>query len=282
VETEMEIDIPKELEGFMVGSAELELLLMIGVQIPVRFLLTIEGFEPRNARAAPVQIDTWVVPNTRGITNIFVPDVTDMLNSQPARVRITGTLKVGNGTTLATVYDTSSVSGSFLFRAPLIISLPQQTTTADVDTLEIEEDARDAVRDNLMELVVVADIENHVPISGNVSLYFSKTRGDETLYDQPDLIIGPVPFSQAVLTNDDPRIVDTPGMSQWTHILTKNNDIVLFEEEELYWGVKFDFNSTQGELAKIRPLDYIRVQAYGTATVHTKIPDEDDEEGGGS
>jgi len=280
--TEMEIEFPEELEGFMVGSAELELLLWFGVQVPMRFRLTIEGFETRGVPSPPILVDTWVTPNTQGFTSLLVPDVTDMINSQPSRILITGSIEVGNGTTRATVYDTSSVAGSFLFRAPLIVALPQHTSTAEPDTLEIEEDTREAVRDNLMELAIVADIENHVPISGNVSLYFSKTRGDETLYDQPDLIIGPVSFSPATLTNGDPKVVATPGASQWNQTMTKAEDIVLFEEEELYMGIKFNFNGTQGELAKIRPLDYIRIQAHGAAKVHTKIPEEDDGEGGGS
>ena len=281
---EMEIDFPEELEGFEIGSAELELNLKAGVRIPMHLDLIIQGFETKGPYAAPIQIDTWITPTPSGEINILLPDIADLINSQPARVLMTGSIEAGDGTMQATVYDTTAIQGSFSFRAPLIFSLPEyHTTLDDVDTLEIDEDTREAVRDNLFQLAVVADIENHLPIRGSVSIMFSKTRGDSTLYDDPDLIIGPVTFAEAILSNDDPKVVVQPGMYQWNQTLTKDEHLVLFEEEELYWGIKFDFEGTpEGDMAKLKPSDYVFVQAHGSATVRTKIPEDDDKEGGGS
>lgn len=281
---EMEIDFPEELEGFEIGSAELELTLRVGVRIPMHLNLIIQGFETNGPSAAPVQIDTWMTPTPSGEINIFLPDIAGLINSQPARVLISGSIEVGDGTTQATVYDTTSIQGSFLFRAPLIFSLPEyHTTLDDVDTLEIDEDTREAVRDNLYELTVVADIENHLPIGGSVYIMFSRTLGDTSLYDDPDLTIGPVTFAKATLSNDDPKVVAQPGTDRLKQILTKDEHLVLFEEDELYWGIKFDFQGTpQGALAKLRPSDYIHVRAHGSVTVRTKIPEDDDKEGGGS
>lgn len=281
VDTEM--DIPEELEGFEIESAELELRFMLGFQVPVWLDFLIEGLEPRGQQAAPIQIDELVVPDARGEATVLVPNLADMINSQPQRILMTGSVRIGDGSTSATIYDTTSFTGSFEFQAPLIFSIPSQETKAEVDTLELDEDTRERIRDNLIEISIATVLENHLPISADITIYFSGSRGDNTLYDgnNADLTIGPIGLAPATL-DGDPSVVTIPDTSHYSQTLTKNDGLDLFEGETLYFGIKFNFNGTQDEMVKIRPSDYIHVQARGEAVVRTKFPDKDDEEGGGS
>ena len=102
-----------------------------------------------------------------------------------------------------------------------------------------------------------------------------------TLYEFPDITVGPIVLAPATLAGD-PGVVTAPGVSQWNQVFTKQNEIALFEEEELYWGIQFNFNGTNGQMAKLRPADYVDIRAHATVKASTKIPEDDNGEGGGS
>ena len=74
-------------------------------------------------------------------------------------------------------------------------------------------------------------------------------------------------------------MVDQSATSTWNQTLSKQADLTLFEEEQVFFGVQIDFQGTQGQLAKVRPSDYIHIRAVGAAEVKA---DFSDDEGGGS
>ncbi|MFH1941275.1 MAG: hypothetical protein ABIL68_04160, partial [bacterium] len=281
---EIDAPIPEAFEQFQIQSAQLTVTFRVGIKIPADIEFEIRGSDFKGPAAPPIQIDTTIAAWS-GVGPIpeytFRRDVAAFINSQPGTILISGTAKLEQAGPGVTVSADDPISGNVVFRAPLIVTLPSHTAKAEVDTLEFDEDIRDRIRENLMEIGILADIENHLPISAQVSILFSKSRGDSTLYDFPDLVIGPIGLNPATLAGD-PAVVTQPALNPWNQTLTKQADISLFEEEKLYYGLRFIFNGTQGQMAKVRPQDYLKIHAQGWVKIRTTIPKDDDEEGGGS
>lgn len=280
VSTDVGIDWPDELEGFKLGSAELELNLHFGNAIPIDFDLAIEALETTNNEyTTPIRIDTLIIPEPGDETyTIILSDVADFLNSQPRRIRISGYLKLGMGRDVVTIDDNTIVRGTIRFRAPLTLMIPSDTIETDIELVEIGDDIITLIRDHIQEVNIAADIDNHLPVSGEVSLYISEDRMDKTIYDDPDsvLVIGPIILSRGTLAGD-PGVVVQPGNSHWEQTLTKEEDLVLFEEKKLHMGLRFIFRGTEGDFAKIRPTDYIHVKAQASVIVRTEISLENQE-----
>ena len=281
---EIESPVPDELKEFRIETADLALHFTAGIQLPLEVNFEIRGEDFYGPPSAPIQIDTTLTA-WDGIGDppeyTFTRDVADFINSMPDKILFTGNASVGEGGVEATISVDDPISGMFEITAPFIFTMPTYTSKMDVDTLELDEDTRDIIRDNLIELSVEADIQNFMPISTTATMYYSATRGDSTLYEFPDITIGPIVLAPATIAGD-PGVVTAPGVSQWNQVFTKENEIALFEEEELYYGIQFNFNGTNGQMAKLRPADYIDVRAHATLKASTKIPEDENGEGGGS
>lgn len=291
-----ELNIPDEMEDFRIRWANLKLALWLGFQIPIYTDLSIEAINPASGFPDPIGIQDWIdTPAGPGamLDTLEFPDdeaVADFINSQPEEILFSGSLRIGKGQNAVTIVDTNTIHPTVIFRAPLTLTLPSDTTETDPDTLEIDdEDTREAIRDNLMGGKIEAVVDNHLPLGMRVSVLFDSTRSDSTLYDpgyDANLTIGPLVL-EAAPTEDDPsdpgvKVVSGPETSQLIVELDKD-DLRLFEREELYQGTRIEILGTAGEMVRIRPTDYIHVKANLTVQVRTKIPEEDDEgKGGGS
>ena len=296
-ENEQEINIPEEIKGLKIASADMQLKLLNGIQAPGSMNLWIEGTNDDDSlKVLHIEDEITAAPGPDQVGETTInADVTDFINILPSHVRYSGTIKVGKGYTPGSnpveIRKDDFVTGTVVFSTPLIVEIEPRTNQSEVDTVSIGKSTRDVVRDNLKELSIVTEIENHTPLSASVSLIFSKTVGDSTLYELYDqnpnnfLTIGPLSLAEAELVVSEISssgpiwAVGESGTSQWNQVLTEGRDTGYFEEEEIYMGVKIVFNGTEGKQVKIMPSDYIRVKAYGSVKVLTKIP-ENEEEGG--
>lgn len=282
-DVEIESPVPDELKEFRIETAMLTMRFTAGIQLPLDIRFEISGQDFSGTPAPPITIDTTLTA-WDGVgappEYTFTRDVADFVNSMPDLILFEGTASVGEGGTEATISIDDPISGEFEITAPLIVTLPEYTSEMDVDTLELDEDTREVVRDNVVEMSIDADIQNYLPISTTATLFFSGTLGDSTLYEFPDFTVGPVVLAPATITGD-PGVVTAPGVSQWNEVLTKENEIALFEEEIVYWGVRFEFNGTAGQMAKIRPSDYVHLRAHARVRARTKIPEDENGGGGG-
>ncbi len=287
----MEINLPDELEGFKIHSANLKLALRIGVQIPIIADLTIDALNQKNpeylAQISFQDSITNVIGNGVMVDTLEFPDdlqVADFINGQPEEIVVNGSLKIGDGQSTVTVSDTHTVKAKVLFKAPLTVTLPDYITETNPDTIKIDEDARERLRDNLMSVNLEAIIENHLPLGAIVTIFFDSTASDSaTLYNpsyMPNLTIGPRQLNPAPVTG-------TPGLvvRDTTSTLSINLDkeqLRLFERPEIFFGTRLEILDTAGQMVQVRPTDYINITARLNAVVRTKIPeDKDDEEEGG-
>ena len=268
-----EIDIPEEFEGFAVEHVDLSLVVHTGLSVPITLDLWIEALEWRGTTPTPVHVVDTFTGTGQPDTVQFPDNVADFINSQPTRILVRGNFKLGSGLTAVSVSDTDTVVGSILFSAPLVFTLPAQTNTSEVDSIEIDEDARERVRDNLLEGNLNSEIENHLPLGASVTVFFSSTRRDSTLYDHPDLTIGPLGVTAAP-TSGSPGLVSGAVTSDLVVTLTKDQ-LRLFEQPKVYQGIRFEFSGTGGQMVRIRPSDYIGVRASVSMKINTTVPEED-------
>ena len=285
-DVDFDLPIPEEVEGFRIGDAQFTIVFTEQLGIPVEFQFVISGEDFRSGPANPITIEETLqaapLTGTRIDTLQFGgPEIVDFINSQPEHIKISGTLHIGDGS-FSTINEGDSLKGDFIFETPLIFALEQRTNYSDVDTISLDEDAVKRIRDNLIEISVQNVITNHLPVGAGLSLYFSTSRNDSTLYDFPDLIIGPLELAPAVLSNVEPVVVLEPGVGTWNQTLGKTEDIAVFEHEDIYFGIKYAFYGTQSKLAKIRPSDYIHINMVGSFKINTTVPEDDESKGGQS
>jgi hypothetical protein len=288
----MEIGLPDELEGFRIQSANLKLALRLGVRIPIVTDLSIEAINQRN----PEFIDqisfqdsiTNVVGNGVMVDTLEFPNdllVADFINGQPEEIAVDGSLQIGDGQNTVTVYDTNTVDVKVLFKAPLIVTLPDYITETNPDTIDIDEDTREILRDNLISVDLETIIDNHLPLGVRVTIFYDSTTSDSaTLYHPgytPNLTIGPLEMTPAPVSGT-PGLVTAPVTSMLDIELNKDQ-LRLFERPEIYQGTRLEILGTSGQMVQVRPTDYINIRAILNAVVRTKIPEDedDDEEGGG-
>ncbi|MFC1502206.1 hypothetical protein ACFL6A_02210 [bacterium] len=282
------IDIPDELNGLQVGDANAFLTFGPDVPFPMDVDILIEAVELAGGTTTEtILIQQTLVP---GVSDtIQVPNVADFFNSivsQPSQIIITGDVSIGDGVTLSTISEDDSLTGEAILQAPLIFTLPAYDTNSGApDTLEIKEDMQDVFQNNIKNLRLTGEIENHLPVGVAVEILFSNDTGDSaTFYDPaftPDFT-RTIDIAAAPNDGQNPAHV-TSSMTTPLNITMSEQDIdSLFADSLLYYGIRFDFPGTAGEMVEIRASDYIRIQANFTAEVNTTIPEDDDGEGGGS
>jgi hypothetical protein len=274
-EVEEEIDIPEQLRDFQIAAADLRLVLRSGLLFPLETDILMEVLESVNGPTPVLSLNETLVPGGSGSDTLYVGDVSDFVNSLPTRIRLSGSLVLGDGTVSDQITDTTTVRGSALFQAPLTMQLPSDSTEMEVDTLDIDEDGRERIRDNLMELHLVADVENHLPVGASMRIYFSR---NISVYQFPELVLeadlDPAP------TEGSPGVVTQAASSHIDMLLTKE-DLTLFEHPDVYVGIRLYFPGTAGEMVRVRPSDYIHINSYLFADIRADFP-EDEEEGGES
>jgi len=275
---EIETGLTDEFEAFKFGYVELQMTVENQLPLSAQFDFYINALETTDEQPDPLIFSGILNAADEHGTNpeiTITNDVTDFINSQPKKLIIGGLFESGDDYSYGTILEEDSLVGTITVLAPLIFRLPSDTTKTEIDTLEIDVETSERIHDNINEISMVTNIENHLPISAEIKILLSKSRGDSTIYDHPDLVIGPISLAQTSLEGD-PAEVSESASGLWKQVLTKQN-LTLFEEKKLYLGTQFIFLGTGGVMAKVRPSDYIRISMHLTADVSTKIPDDDEE-----
>jgi hypothetical protein len=118
-------------------------------------------------------------------------------------------------------------------------------------------------------------------------MLFDTTMSDERLYDDrytPDLTISlmldPAPV-QDEPGNPGVKVVQRDTTSQVLVDLDESQ-LKIFQRSEVYQGTRIEILGTNQQMVRVRPSDYIDVQANLTALIRTDFKDDDEEEGGES
>ncbi len=287
-----DVDMPEQIEGFQVGSATAQLTLMSSVAFPATVGMTIKATNKKNESAFMTIPATNMAKASGGqpsTTTIVLQNMQNLINIFPNKMELSGSAKLGDNTTQATVSENDSIKGGILFKAPLVFSLPARKNDSDVDTIKIDdEEARERIRTDATDARLTVSLENSLPIGFKVYLLFSKRPqdGGKNLYN---LLSSPtVPDGASVdslilplgtLGGGTPRTVDQPGKATFS-ITFNQKKIQVFDSPQVYQGVRIVFDGTQGSMVKVRPDDYIFMKA--ALEFSGRVDFEDKEKGGGT
>ena len=194
-------------------------------------------------------------------------------------------MSIGDGVTSGTNSEDDQLTGKAILKAFLIFTLPAyDTNSGDPQVIDLDEDTRDIIQENIKNLKLTGEIENHLPVGLSLEVLFSKDRADTLIYEAgytPDFTLT-LGMDPAPNDGQDPAHVISSSLKIIDEEMDEQDITNLFADTLLYYGLRFDFDGTGGQMDEIRASDYIRIQLNFTATVDTKIPEEDDGEGSGS
>jgi len=263
------LDLPEGLDSLRFESARVTLTLTSKIPFPVETDLVIVGYNSSTQQRVDMNIRE-TLPPSQGQPQVtsFVFDgqnsnIVELLNAMPDEIRVFGQVYIGDGSTEATIVASDFVTGTVTVEAPLSLSFPYQRVKSDVDTLELDEDIRDQIRDYVREGKLVAEIANHLPVGMEVSLYFSYR--DTAVFERPDLRIGPLSMQAGEVDNQGK--VNGAVISTLETALDEEQ-LQVFTHPQIFTGVALVIPGSEGQIVKVYGEDYVHVKAYAQVVFH--------------
>jgi len=200
--------------------------------------------------------------------------IIDFLNVSPNQLKVTGSVLIGDGTSESDINSSDFIETSVHITVPLALSFPTQSVKTDVDTIDIDEDAQDELRENVLSGKLFATLGNHLPFGFDVSLHFSGM--DTSVYANPELVIGPLTLQPASISQSSGR-VESEFLSEISVDLTQE-EIAVFANDEIYFSVHANIPGSNGKICRVFADDYLSVKAFCEFKYHVdpeKLSEDD-------
>ncbi|MCD6329268.1 MAG: hypothetical protein J7M10_02760 [Candidatus Cloacimonetes bacterium] len=201
---------------------------------------------------------------------VVTEGVSEMLSIVPKRVQaISPYAIIGNGVSVGSITRQDSISGSYTLETPFKFIINDHTVQLDSLThMEVDKDARDAIRDNLNGVTMNLTAENLLPFGSNIEINFA---ADSTeVWINPELVIDSFYVEPATIDpvhHTSGEVVVSNIEIELTH---EHGDFSVFENPDVYVGFKMHLIGTGGEVVIIRGSDNLRVFGYVSVDVHVK------------
>jgi hypothetical protein len=261
----IDFDISADLDSIFFETATLELYIDNGINFPASIDFTIDG-QNESGASSELRITGDIQPALQPgipVTSVIVVDqqnsnLGEFISIFPTSIRIVGQVRFGDETWVGTVSKNDYVNGKVKIKAPLSLKLPPQSIESDVNELDIDEDTRAEIEDNLSSGRFFAEIENHLPLGAAVEFVFSQN--ETTIFQNPILQIGPIEV--------DAGFVDASGsvkdaVTSEINLDLTEDEMRTFLQSPLYAALKVSVDGTNGDFVQIRDSDYIMVKSYG-------------------
>jgi hypothetical protein len=266
---QIEFDVPADLDSIFFETAQMELHLNNRINFPATLDFRIEGRnesgavsfldvnEPVQAALAPGVVRQSIIVLDQQNSNI-----NEFISILPSLMRVAGNVELGDPNWVGTVSEGDYIDGMVKITAPFAMRLPQQEVESDVSELEIDQDVKDDIIENIASGSFYAEISNHLPLGASVEIFFSQD--SSRVYDDPILRVGPL--------DSDAAQVDGNGLVQSAR--TSDISIDLNEDEmrtflrsPLYAGVRVRTDGTQQQFIRVRSSDFIQIRSYSRIKV---------------
>ena len=257
------IEIFNDLESIQLQNASVNVLVKSGINFPAETDLVVRGISNDGdiANFAVKKKIPAASPNSIEITRIILDksnsNIIEFLNNLPQEVEIFGTVKLGDGVSEGTVTQNDFIEAMLEITAPLTIALKAQSFETRIDTLEINSDTREKIKNNLLSGEFFATINNSIPLGASVYLNLSET--DSSVYSNPNLTVGPIEIASASI--DETGKATNPVQRGTNFTLTKD-DLKLFENEQLFMGIRISVPGTNNKIITITSSNFINVNAH--------------------
>ncbi|MFQ5641087.1 MAG: hypothetical protein ACE5IR_24175 [bacterium] len=264
-ESEIEFDIPVDLDSVFFETATMELLINNGINFPATLSVRIEG-ENQAGRISQMFIDETIQPATepgvpktsRIVLNHQNSNIQDFISILPSHIRVFGSARLGSGNWVGTVTKDDFINGSVRITAPFALKLTPQIIDSDINEVEIDDDVQRDIEDNLSSGTFYIEISNHLPLGADVEFIFAQDSSQ--VFQNPILQIGPIETAAAIL--DSAAYVLRAQDSNITIALTEEK-MRTFLKSPLFAAVRVTTQGTDGQFVKVRGSDYIQIKSYG-------------------
>ena len=266
------LDTPKDLEGLQFANARIELKLINGIGFLIQPTLNIVGTNTHTGKQAEIHRTVTIQPagDQPSVNTIILEgeEITNFLNILPDEITVSGSTLLGDGQTESTIRMTDKISSQVTIRIPVNLKFPGQQLTLDSDSLEIDEDAQNNIRDNLNGGSFHAEIKNHLPFGASATFYF--TFGDTAVYSNPKLTIGPITLNPG-LTSESGNVVQET--SSQINISLDKEQLSIFTHPVVVSGIRITMPGSEGKFIQVYHDDYLSAKAFVKVNYHVN-PEE--------
>ncbi|MFC1725759.1 hypothetical protein ACFL4T_09040 [candidate division KSB1 bacterium] len=233
-------DPPEELQNLQFADASLTLTFPGS---PFDLDLDIYIRATKGGEVNEIIIDEYI---PQGGSLVLSNEIVELLNMIPENLEITGTIIViGNNVTFT---KDDEVSVNYDIELPLEFSLTD-ASFADSDSLGMDNDVRDQIRDNMVSAGLEITIESTVPLSGTLTMFVGP---DSTSITTEILTIGlPAPVI------DSNGLVTQAGIQTYNVALTKDEFTAI--ADAYYFKFEIDLDDLENP-AKLTANAYVIVK----------------------
>ncbi len=265
--TTTSIDLPDGLDNVVFAAANMVFEVDNAAGFPIDLEIELVGTNAARQTVA-VEVVRQIQPSSGATptrTTVVLDEtnsnIVELMNLMPTSIELSGAALIGDGITTGTVRRGDYIEGTATLRAPLEIELLADRMTTDPSELDIDEDTREIIRDNVSYGAITADISNHLPIGATINLIISHTESGAGDPDSPDNLVLSG-YMAAPTIAPDGRVAAT-APSRLIFDLDKD-DLVIFETAPLYTGVVLDIDGSGGRTVRFLATDWVGVQAVAT------------------
>ena len=265
------IDLPDELEGLTLQRATLTLSVSNTSGAVGWADLILTGTSAAGA-VATLDVQHALAANT--VTRIVLDEtnsgIVDFLNNLPTRITLTGQVQAGGDGTIGTVGPGDRVAIDWEIISPVEVVIEGSQLYGDPESLDLDDDTRDLIRNHALGARVQLQILNHLPVAIRTRLLFSTDT--LTIKTEPVLSIGPVNVASGNIDPDNGQVVT--GRNSTPTIALDHDEILVLATPNLYALLEVILPTTDGEVVRVMTSDYVTVG--GLIRLDVEVSDEDD------
>jgi len=263
------LDLPEGLEQMHLTSAELYLTIYNDADFPADLQLHLSGDNGKEFDISG-RIEAKTLPHQARKTTIVKgeQELADFLNPFPDEVTVQGQAIFNPDYEGGHISQEHGIYGEIEIRSPLSFAI-LDTAEMEMDIEEVDGEWEEA--DRLKRGEVTAEIENHLPVGAQVTIYIGEV-GSDTIYTHPSTItIGPLRLSAAEV--DEFGLATGCSQNSFQESLTRQQ-LRIFDNDLLYVAKRIVLFPTEAQGGvSIQSDDYLKIEA--TAELSVELGGED-------
>jgi len=253
------LNLPDGFESAKLSGAYLKAEILNGVSLPAILSVRLIGDQGQQ-----LEIDENIFsgnPYAPVSTLIQKDDLDDFFDPVPYEITVSGRALYGDGQNSATITRDDFVLGKVEIFSPIEAIFDSNDVELDTDSDSLEEENRKLLNQRVNWANLVISLENHLPLGLSVELLF---KDSEDVYNQPDLIIGPLRVNSGQ-RDQNGIVINTSYLNE--NIELDKQDLEIFEERPFWIGGYIHLEGTNGEKIKVVPEDFVKITSYVEAEI---------------